>query len=121
MEKTKSNFIKSIDELTYQKRLDIQNNMTQDVTLSKKDDALLTKLANTYSSTICTTCAKKANMGRREAHINFKKEDFADVKSCDARQAIKLLLDKMTTSGEKLEGIYYEIWNNEKLTVHFSW
>ena len=115
-----SNFVKSLDELATTKSVEIAKNSLKDVTKTEDILAQINKLAIVKLPVICNTCAKKANIGRRECHINFDACEFS-ICGLTYRQGVQLMMDIVTAPGEKLEGINYEIWGNSKNTIHFMW
>ena len=116
-----SDFVASIQELsTNANHTYKQKHYPNASTVAPLHEAKITSLIEKHIENICQTCVRKAKKGRRECHINFNKDEFA-LANVSHELMMYMMLEHLTSTDAKLQGIRWDIFRNDAFTVRFSW
>ena len=80
-------------------------------------------LSEKHLTVLLTKLNRAAIQGKREAFINFDREDFRmNIPGTgDTRYACNMWLSELAAEGGQLDGIRFDVWGNAKFTTKFSW
>jgi hypothetical protein len=90
---------------------------------------LFTHLEKTLAPKICAELELRASEGYSVAHMNFDREAFADTGIGRPRDVMRMFLAELANPASVictqppgiLAGVSFDVWNNQKFTVRFSW
>ena len=97
---------------------------TGDVQEAQKKACIL-RWTSEYEDIIRAELKKRAGQGNRDAYINFQKASFQNTGIGHPAEMLTLFLTHISnpddTEDAWLQDIHFEVWNNAKFTVKFSW
>ena len=75
-----------------------------------------------YEKLIEDGITTKSTKGSSEIYFNIKdKDDFNDNMGKKSISLCKQMMDRLTKSGNNLEGLTCTVWNNDAFTIHMVW
>ena len=118
-----SEFVQNLQRVA-QEKIEIQQGERRERDRKNDDEACKAKiieLKSKYEPEIVAALEKKADIGKRECHMNFTRADFERTGINKPSVVASIMLRELCAPGEKLNGITFNVWNNDKFTVHFKW
>ena len=117
-----SEFVQELQRISQEKIETLQEERREwDKQNDDASKAKILELKTKYEPDIIAALEKKANIGKRECHMNFVREDFERTGINKPSVVASIMLREMCAPGEKLNGITFDVWNNAAFTVHFKW
>ena len=111
------------------KRLDMEKEIETAQKVQTALYELFTRLESSLAPKIVAELELRASDGHSFAHMNFDREDFADTGIGRPRDVARMFLAELANPSSAictqkpglLAGVTFEVWNNQKFTVRFSW
>ena len=95
----------------------------QELNRQRQIDLFFDNLTEKYLGYLMNCLSRSAEVGKREAFINFQKNDFRiNMRNTgNPKWVCKTWLERLSSPGGPLECIRYDVWGNAKFTTKFSW
>ena len=85
------------------------------------DNKDMKHLCEIYEPKIIGRIEYAAKTGKTNAVMNLERSDFGPIHGRNAAVKCREMFAILTSTGRKLEGLKYDVWNNSSFTVYLNW
>ena len=117
-------FVQELVSISMQNRAAWQTQENERISVrNQRIQTFFDNLSEKHLTILLTKLTRAANQGKREAFINFPRDDFRmNIPGTgDTRYACNTWLETLSAEGGQLDGIRFDVWGNAKFTTKFSW